>query len=372
MHIQEYNKWHFAIGQAFMQLKLAPAAALFFCASLFAQQFVDVVQEKMFLWDRGDNVIYEIGPDQLAKKTARLGGEIATYFTVRPKIRLDKVWVSNGEKIWHKPLDATVDGEWEPIKLPDGIANFNDFEIISDKDALICGTVWEHDEANNKPLRYDLHFIFNYQTGNIKKTIESLDVVDGDRVRFRSLNAIQQKNEFYETLKKQCSYLCRFDSKVLIVGESSGAVTILDTDNGRVRKVQVVPEKEIPIDPQEAVNNGRAIDWIAPLMDGELLICCKLWAPLLNKPGESVSAYCFRTLEPDSGKIQFHGAEYRGKTAKPFPTLFEENGELVSVYAVIKERAGGTLLHERLGIGKDTGKQAAADNGAVKQGSGDK
>jgi hypothetical protein len=211
--------------------------------------------------------------------------------------------------------------------VPDEIAQFTDFEIISDKEAIICGCMFKKSS--------DTHFVFNYKTGNVTTTIESLDLKS---IPYE-LSDIRRS---FAKMKIFDSYICRLDSKIIIVGRYSGFVTVLDInpDNGKLRnsrKLVIVPEDEIPGDPQDALNNGEAIAWIAPLSGDDVLICCRMWVVPDKDPLNPVSVYCFRTLNLKTGKVTFEGSSYRDRMAESHLTLYEENGELLSARDVINK-----------------------------------
>jgi hypothetical protein len=327
-----------------MHLKYFLTAVFFlFPFKLFAQQFVDVFPDKTYIQESyswGDG-IYKINPDlsfeiisiPLSDKTSLDGKP-------RPKIRFDTFWISDGKKIYSKPLDATHDQEWEPVKLPDGIDKFNDFEIISDKEAMLCGVFWK--TIDYIPLRYDMHFIYNYKTGLVTKTIESLDPKNIPIVPKNIPEDIKSKitsDISFNLIKIFDVYLCRFDSKILIVGKYSGLVTVLDISNGKSHVFEIIPKDEMPSEPEKAVNNGKAIAWIGPLSGDDVLICCRMWVVPDKDPSRPASMYCFRTLNLKTGRIAFEGTEYRDQMAESYLTLYEENGRLLPARNVIKERA---------------------------------
>ncbi|MDR1840799.1 MAG: hypothetical protein LBQ86_02630 [Holophagales bacterium] len=115
-------------------------------------------------------------------------------------------------------------------------------------------------------------------------------------------------------------------------------VTVFDASNGKVSKYEIVSKDEMPGDPKESVNNGRAIAWIGPLAGDDVLICFRLWVVPNNNPSKPVAVYCFRTLNLKTGKITFEGSGYRGHNAESHMTLFEENGQLLYLRDIIKER----------------------------------
>jgi hypothetical protein len=320
-----------------MRLSSLLVTCFFFFGSLSAQhftdisgqQFVDVFHDKMYIWT-GQGTIFQIDPDLYVKTfSVHLPKGVKSADKMRPKIRFDRLWVGNGEKIWSKPLEPSTDNTWELMKLPGKpgeLTEFKDFEIISDKEAIICGAMWYATSLDS--LSLDIHFIFNYKTGAIIKTIESFDTT----LLQEALKAGKMTSSLSFNIRRiQNSYLCRFGINSLIVGKHSGFVTILDTGTGRTRKIEVVPEEELPSMSKGVKYILPAIAWVGPLSGDDVLICCRKWAPLTDNPSESVSAFVFRTLDLKTGKVKLHGSEYREKQAEWQHTLFEDNGELVSV-----------------------------------------
>jgi len=309
--------------------------------NLFAQQFVDVFPDSAYIQERTDfdgsgifKINYDLSIERFLLPPLPRGFSLASMFVadIRPKIRFENFWISDRHKIYKRPLDAESAQEWELVKVPDEIAQFTDFEIISDKEAIICGCTFKSSS--------EMHFVFNYKTGNVTTTIESLD-------RKSIPYELSDIRHAFTQIKILGSYICRFNSKVIIVGTHSGFVTILDInpDNGKLRnlrKIRIVPEDEIPEDPQKVINtlkNGKTISWIGPLFGDDVLICCRMRVVPDKNPSEPVITYCFRTLNLRTGKVTFEGASYRGRMAESHLTLYEDNdGELLSARDVINKR----------------------------------
>lgn len=294
-----------------------------------AQYRVDIVDGKTVLCDWGGNEIYEIQLDSTINKISNFPDTMNFTGRPNPKIRNGNAWVSNGKTIWTRSADPFMDTkrlEWEVIELPENIDSFQDFEIISDKEAIILGAYWKYDEVLKKPARYDLDFTFNYYTGVIKKTLNAFDPDEhmGDN-----------KNALFERARFRNGFMCRNGSKILLIGQFSGLVTIFDTDNDLFKKITVVPPEDMLSDPEAAVNNGRAIAWAAPLQGNEVLFVCRMWAAKTDDPGEYVSVNVFRKLDLDSGKVTFLGSDFRGLEADSAVSLLEKDGELVSARGLI-------------------------------------
>jgi len=321
-----------------MSIKYFLAVILSFSSfNLFAQQFVDVFPDHICIQEKNDwdgNGIIKINFDSSAEcfrlPVTPKGFDLKNLIMgTRPKIRFDNYWISDGREIYKRPLDAEPDQEWERVKVPGNIAQFTDFEIISDKEAIICGCIFKNS--------LDTHFVFNYKTGEVTTPIESFDI--------KSIPyELRDPKYMFAKIKSINSYICRFDSKIIIVGKYSGCVTVLDInpDNNklrRFRKIQIIPESEIPKDPQDALNNDEAISWIGSLFGGDVLICCRMWIVPKRNPSEARPEYCFRTLNLDTGKVTFEGASYRDRMAESHLTLYEDDkGKLLSVREVISER----------------------------------
>jgi hypothetical protein len=329
------------------------AALLAFASALSAQQRVDVVSGTVYLNRTHTKEIYRIEPGSEMREVPGLVPEKLGFLNKpRPKVRLGCIWISNGERLYRRPLDAAPGQGWETLRLPDGMDYFGDFEILSDEDALVCGAAWKSPEGDeNAPIRFDLHFVFNYRTGAVKRTVEEIDP--------RLYRAGAGKNG-YERIKARESYLCRFGPNILIVGCASGKVTVLDADGRKGGEFQVVPAEDFPADPQVSVNGGDAIPWVGPLADGAALICCRrLVAPedvggrrflvvripdedgLLPPEDSSLArVYHFRTLDLKTGRVKPEGATYRGFEAWAGSTLFEMGGELLCADDMLPEGAG--------------------------------
>ena len=325
---------------------LLSALFLLFCSHLSAQHFVDVFWDMTFMyesyhWGDVSKTIYRLNPDSTMDKIqVPVPDHISFESKPRPKIRYGKIWISNGTKIWSRCLDAPNEEAWEQLKLPAGIDNFCDFDIISDTEGVVCGTSWNALDDNEDipwqdryPVLTDLHFIFNYHTGETTKSIETFDT--------RTINLKEDDNTIAFRLWKLVeTKIYRFDPFLLIAGTFSGEVTVLNTDTGRFVKHNAIHESQLPADPKEAVNNDRAIAWIGPLGGDEALICYRMWVVPYNNPSKPLGVHCFQTFNMRTGKLTFEGSNFRGREAERHLTLFAENGELLSVRDVIAERCG--------------------------------
>jgi hypothetical protein len=313
-------------------------AALFFSSfNLLAQQYVDVFPDGIYIQEYSDfkgsgivKINHDLSVEHFLPPVLPKDFDLRNLIAgIRLKIRLDSFWISDKRKIYKRPLDAVPGQEWELVKTPDELTEFFDFEVISDKEIVIGGGFFKPYEINGTKIPQPRkHAIFNYKTGAVTTTIESFD-----------FNAFpygeNDVRSFYVLIKQYASYICRFDSKIVIVGEYSGFVTVLDInpDNGRLRsyrKFRIIPEDELPRDPTEAINNGSAISWIGPLSGDDVLICCRKWVVSDKKPSKPVSVQCFRKLNLKTGKVTFENTVYRDRKAENYLTLFEENGELLS------------------------------------------
>jgi hypothetical protein len=142
---------------------------------------VDVFPNEIYIQERHDfqgKGIIKINPDlsveHFLPPVLLKGFELKKLIAgIRPKIRLNHFWISDRHKIYRRPLDAEPGQEWELVKLPDSLLYFCDFEIISDREALLCGCVFKLDETNIP--RLDMHIIFNYKDRTVTTTIESFD-----------------------------------------------------------------------------------------------------------------------------------------------------------------------------------------------------
>jgi hypothetical protein len=312
---------------------LFAAALLFPHSALCAQQYVDVFPDRTYVCDVSASVgsgrtIYQLNADRSVERTAVPVPEKISFISgPRPRVRHDKIWISDGRKLYSRSLVPGPEEGWVPAKLPEGLEQFSDFEIISDGEAIICGATWDlPDGAQKRPLRLDLHFVFNHKTGAVKKTIEGLELAD--------IFKESDDATYFHIIRLTKNYLCRLGQNVLIVGEHSGRVTVTDAKGGGARAVQVVPAEEMPGDPEEAVNNGRAIAWVAPLAGDGVLVCCR------RRPApQGGSEYVFRTLDARTGKVALEGGDYRGFEARPHDALFELDGELRPVRGVAAGRA---------------------------------
>jgi len=206
-------------------------AFFLFSPYLLAQQFVDVFPDGIYIQEYSDfkgrgivKINHDLSVEHFLPPVLPNGLELKKIINgIRPKIRLDSFWISDKHRIYKKPLEAVPNQEWELVKVPDRIAQFKDFEIISDKEAIICGCMFSPDpDAPNSLPPLDMHFVFNYKTGNVTTTIESVDV------RAIPYDLYNDINTAYYLKKISDSYMCRFDSRIVIVGKYSGFVTILD------------------------------------------------------------------------------------------------------------------------------------------------
>jgi hypothetical protein len=313
------------------------AAAFLWHSFMPAQQFVETHPDNKHLYDEADRAIYQLSPDASVEKySLPVPSDLKLFGRPRPKLRLDRFWISNGKRVYSRPLqmpsEASVDTGWEQAKLPEGIEQFCDFDIISDTEAIICGCSWKMREDNDKvPLRHDLHFLFDHKTGALTKTIETLDAKDFS-------NATPQEAVF-GLLKASESYLCRFNSYIVIVGRWSGSVVVVDLQNGNTRKSIIVPSEEMPSDSEAAVNTGNAIAWVGPLDGDAALLCCRKWSLADQLRDKPVLSYCFRTLDLKTGKVALEGPLFRERRADADLTLFEDGGNLLSVRDAIDGRA---------------------------------
>jgi hypothetical protein len=322
-------------------------AFISFSAILHAQQFVDVIDGKTYFYEANNFVdtsktIYQLDSDYWLKKISiQLPVTTSIEGKPRPKIRNGHIWISNGQKIFKMPTDAPTDHGWLPVLLPDGLEEFVDFEVISGDEILICGASWKLlDENENIPIhdramiRNDLHFIYNFATGIVTKTLEEFDI------KSFHLEIDAAGTALFILWNMFTTNICRFNSKVLIVGRRSGSITILDVDSGGTKKIQVKEDEIMLADPTYAVHHDSAIAWVSPLAGDEALICFRTLGIPSNRPNERVISYAFMALNLNTGKLKFETNHYRGHEAGPHLTLFEEGGELVSVRDFIKERTG--------------------------------
>jgi hypothetical protein len=327
--------------------------ALFLFAPVLPAQYVDVFPEHRFLWDdmdyNGDDTskaIYRLDTEgALTKIDIPLPETMSLRGGPRPKIRNGKVWISNRKEILFRPLDAPSDEPWRAIFLPKGINDFREFEITSDAEAMLIGASWDRaDENSRAPLRLDMHFVFDYETGAVKKTIASHDP--------RTLEMLERSYAPLLESKLFDCYVCRFDPYILIVGRNMGNVIRYDIDKGKATEHQIIPPEDIPEDPNVAINNGSAISWVGPLAGQDVLLLCRdglvplpegqmYYLIYTNADGEDVREpvpwghfsrkNSFRTMDLATGKVKLEGAHYRGFDAKPQRTLFERDGELIPV-----------------------------------------
>jgi hypothetical protein len=306
-----------------------------------------------------NKVIYQLNPDKsLEEILIQFPGGFDSTVNSRSKIRSEHIWISDNKQLFCQPLNAFSNQVWTSVRMPERLIYFLDFEIISDTEAMLCGASWEAlDDAKSIPSRWDMHFVFNINTGVITTSIASITPTVIDL-------AANDDSFVFSLVKLMDSYTCRFDTKVLIVGKYSGKVTVYDTEKGSWREFQILTEEELPEDPKDAaINSGRAIAWIGPLEDEEeVLVCYRLMLvpstdsshlPLNQQVTEDLSlespaekpllvmprrVYSFCTLNLKTGKVRYEGSHYRGQEAKSHVTLFEENGQLLSVRDVIRNR----------------------------------
>jgi hypothetical protein len=335
-----------------LPLKCAVLPALFvFASALSAQQRVDVVDGTVYLGRPHAKEIYKIEPGSKLEEIRGLVPEKLGFLgKPRPRVRLGNIWISDGARLHRRPLDAAPGREWETVRLPDGMDYFWDFEILSDEEALVCGAAWKSaDDNESVPVGFALHFVCNYKTGAVKRTIEEMDP---------GLYGAGGAKNGYERIRRRDSYISRLGTSALIVGRASGKVTVLDTGAGKAKAFQVVPPEDLPADPEISVNNGDAIPWVGPLADGVVLVCCrKLVKPQdaegrrsvtvrvpdtetgLLPPADSglAQVHSFCTIDPKTGKVKHEGAVYRGFEAWGGSTLFEMDGELLCADDMLPE-----------------------------------
>jgi hypothetical protein len=354
------------------------AAALFLLAPALRAQHVDVFPGHCFIWDSidggGENasaVIYRL--DRLDRPDRPDAGGALTRIDVpppedaswlwgpRPKVRNGRLWISNGEKILSRPLDAPGDEPWGAVLLPKGVANFQEFEIISDAEAMLIGALWDREDQAGR-ARLDMHFVFDLETGAVKKAIAShapwtLEALE--RGGHGPLHAAMLWAKLFDF------YVCRLDPYVLIVGRNTGSVVRYDIDGGRATEHQIVPPEGIPEDPNVAINNGSAISWVGPLAGGEALMLCRdrleplpkgltNYVVYLGDDGEEVQkpapwgsfsqVNSFRTMDLASGRVRSEGARYKGFDAKPMRTLLEWDGELLPALDAVARAAARTTM----------------------------
>jgi hypothetical protein len=298
-------------------------------ASLFSQHYIDVTPEKTYVGAPFGRDVFELGPGlSLTRLPDLLPEKLGLVGNPRVRVRFGKVWVSNGNRLLSRNLDAADKEGWKSARLPEGLDHFGDFEIVSADEALLCGAGWQED-GRGMPLKSHLHFVFNHRNGAVKRVIEELD---------SKFFLDRGEDAFFGRAKESHSVLYGLGPKILIVGQLSGFVTIFDRDSGGARKIRVVPEDEMPLVPEAAVNDGFAIPWVGPLEDGSALVCCKKMA--LQQDGSAPRReYFFRTLDVKTGRVTPEGGSYRGFEAKPYDALFERDGELRSARDVMAGHA---------------------------------
>jgi len=326
-------------------------SGFFLFASYLSAQYqsitVDVLPDKKYFTYVGTRSVYQMEPDGSMKELPNLLPENAQIFGVpRHRIRFNKVWYSDGKEIFSMSLNMVKGEKWESLKLPDGISKFSDFEIISEKEAIICGALFQ-----NRIL--DVHFIFDYTTGRITKTFKSLPpttLIDemklAESLPKTTMDGQQYvrmpEETFYNLLKMTQSYSLIFDPYVLIV-EKTGNIITYDTKTREVRKVEVIPPDELPDDPKKLVNSPALIRWVSPLSSGELIMSCRTVAAKADRTNEFVTALVFRTLNPKTGKVMLHGNNYRGLEAKVGP-IVEVNGHLQETKNFLENRGFARMV----------------------------
>jgi hypothetical protein len=324
---------------------------LLFPLHLAAQFTVDISWEKTYIQSAtlARKQVYQLNPDMSLEVIKVPLPENANLSALSPvKIRLGYFWVSSHKNIFRLPIDDPVEQSWEAIKMPEGIQYFSDFEIISDTEAILCGCKWDWPEL--LPVRNDVHIIINYCTGALTKSIEHFDYKDIDLYPRES----HMTSQHFWRLFEFNSYMFRIESKVIIVGRYSGKITVIDTDDGKIRKHKVLSDSEMPklsdlIDihlrnnknielGQPAFWPGDPICWVGPLEGDELIICHTILGIPDDKPAKPFTISSFKTLNLSTGKLTNEGTEYRGHAAGEMDTLFEKNGQLLSAYSLIKEQ----------------------------------
>jgi hypothetical protein len=322
--------------------------------TLFSQRYIDVTPEKTYVGMPGEREIFELSPDlSLTKLPSLIQENLNLHGRPRPRVRLGKIWLSNGKRIYNRSLDATSEEGWETAVLPEGLTDFCDFEIISKDEIVLCGAEW-FEEVWGVPLKYDLHFVFNHRNGAITRVIEELD-------RKHSFVDRPSDDAFFDRSKAIRATMYSLGPKILIVGRFSGLVTIIDGDGGGARKIRVVPEDEIPAVPERAVNDGWAIPWVGPLEGDAALICCKK-VTVREDGQEPGREFVFRTLDLKTGKVTLEGSSYRGIKADGVDTLFEQDGDMHSVRDLMAKGGFGELRYLRELMTK-AGASDAADGG---------
>jgi hypothetical protein len=293
---------------------------------------VDVLSDNKYFTFRGAKSIYQMDFDGSMKELSNLIPENARSIAMpRPKVRFGKIWYSDRKEIYSRPIDATEDEKWEPVKLPfkfpGNAVYFHDFEIISESEAILCGsTILRGTEGED----FGIHFVFDYTTGKVTKTLESFDTAFIDAVIGISKNKGSLSNEMsFNLAKMTASYSCMFHPYVLLVART-GAVIIYDIEKRKERKVEVIPANDLPRDPAKVVSAYGPIHWVSPLSGDEVLLCCRMDAPKADKTNESVTIWVFRTLDLKTGKVELHGTEYLGEKDAFKGPFIEEKGKLIS------------------------------------------
>jgi WD40 repeat protein len=323
-------------------------AILLFPSFSFAQlrprvqprEIIETDGSKIYLYnatwkESNRSIIYEMDSDcSVFAVSASLPKTIKIPASSRLKIRQNKFWVTDGKKIYNKSLD-TNDEKWMPIKLPNGMTGLRDFEVISDTELIICCAEWPvgvppqiilNVEMFSVPSKKEYHFVINYISGSIKTVFYSNDLSDynrkdpSDSDHYFGLNLAEMKSS---------GYLCKLDSKILIIGSYSGKVSIWDVNNKKLSQREIIPKNELPGTPLTAVENGLAIAWAAPLGDSRVLFCCQVWPA--DDGSYRVPTHCFRALNLNTGEVSFIGPEYKGIAADPGATYFERGDALLGV-----------------------------------------
>jgi len=305
---------------------------------LSAQQFVsvDVFPDKKYFAYPNSKSVYQMDLDGFMKEYSKLIPEsVKTTDVPRPKIRMDRVWYSDGAKIYNRPLDAKGNAKWESLALPKGIMHFSDFDIISENEAVICGAHFDNSDGKKEIL--DIHFVFDYSTGKIIKTLESFDHAFVENVKNLAKTRTRMPTKmFFDSLLKTQSYICMFAPYLLIVPKT-GNVIIYDIGTRKERKIEIIPSKELPSDPEKVINGGESIPWVGPLGGEKVLLSCRMDAPKSDKPNEHTTIYVFRTLDLRTGQVKLHGTEYMGQKDALDP-YFEHSGKLISTKEFLKNK----------------------------------
>jgi len=335
-------------------------------ATLYGQSYygykVEIIDENIHITPPEKSEIYRVNADSSIEKIKNPvtdGG-----LQDPPKVRFGYVWGMfraaeqiRPMRLQSRPLDADSDIQWDSAILPEGLEYFTDFEILSEDEALICGAEWVNEAKckSDVPIRYDYCFIFNYKTGKIKRSLEAFDPK-----MFKE--AMNNFDEFSSPNPYTLQYMSesrafRYGTNILIVGEHNGVIAIFDTLNNKYRKIVVVPKEEQPDTPFASVwGNGSAIPWLAPLQNGDLLICCRfsknhdpqleydadsdswVWNALrIENDARNNNSFWFRSMNIETGKVTFEGAYYREIKAESANIVFEVENEMITLGDVLKK-----------------------------------